>query len=197
MKNNPISFVVSVAALLCLGVMVAPVNAQTAAKVAAPIASAPAETVVGTAVKQAAVQKKTALVIFHASWCGWCHKLDDALNGATLKPVVDRYFVVTHLTVMESGDKKADENAGGETWMKKWGGEKSGLPFYVFLDAKGKKIADSNVMPKNQNIGYPGSPEEIEAFMTLLKRAAPKLSAPDAETMNAYLKENAPKPSGG
>ena len=79
--------------------------------------------------------------------------------------------------------------------MKKWGGEKSGLPFFVFLDATGKKVADSNVMPKNQNIGYPGAPEEIEAFMGLLKRAAPKMSPADAETINVYLKENAPKPA--
>ena len=69
------------------------------------------------------------------------------------------------------------ENPGGKEIMAKLGGEKSGLPFYAFLDATGKKLADSNVMPtQNPNIGYPGSAEEIEAFGKLLKASAKNLS---------------------
>jgi hypothetical protein len=78
--------------------------------------------------------------------------------------------------------------------MKNLGVEKSGLPFYKFLDAAGKKLADSNVMPENQNIGYPGSAEEIEAFGKLLKVSAKNLSDEKFTTIIDYLKKNAPAP---
>ena len=76
--------------------------------------------------------------------------------------------------------------------MKDLGGEKSGLPFFAFLDAKGKKLADSNVMPGNQNIGYPAAPDEIAAFEKLLERTAPRMKAADREKVVAYLKKAAP-----
>ena len=76
--------------------------------------------------------------------------------------------------------------------MTDLGGEKSGLPFYAFIDAKGKKVADSNVMPKDQNIGYPGSQEEIVAFEKLLKKTAPLMSVGQRATIVAYFQKNAP-----
>jgi hypothetical protein len=107
------------------------------------------------------------------------------------KLFADNYVVVT-LDVMEHDDKKVLENAGGDKVMSELGGEKSGLPFYAFVDAKGKKLADSNVMPKNMNIGYPGSPEEITAFEKLLKDTAPRLSDKQRGTLIDYLRKNAP-----
>jgi len=111
--------------------------------------------------------------------------------------MIDDNYALVHIDVMEQGDKKTTlENAGGVDMMKEYGGEKSGLPFYAFLDVKGKKIADSNVMPRGMNIGYPGSPEEITAFMDLIKKTAPRLKEADREKLKAYLVENAPKPAG-
>ena len=82
--------------------------------------------------------------------------------------------------------------------MSDLGGEKSGLPFYAFLSAKGKKLADSNVMPGKDgtlgNIGYPGSREEIAAFDALLKQTAPKMKADARKSLVDYLTQNAPAP---
>ncbi len=104
---------------------------------------------------------------------------------------------MVNLDVMENGPKVAtDENPGGVAIMKTLGGEKSGLPFYAILDAKGKKLADSNVMPKNQNIGYPGSSEEIEAFGKILEKTAPKWKEADRLKLIDYLKQNAPPSTG-
>ena len=75
------------------------------------------------------------------------------------------------------------------------GGEKSGLPFFAFLDEKGKKLADSNVMPGNQNIGYPAAPDEIAAFEKLLEKTAPHMQDVDREKVVAYLKKAAPPSS--
>lgn len=96
------------------------------------------------------------------------------------------------LDVMESGDKKALENPGGTKFMADMGGAKSGLPFVVFLDKSGKKIADSNVLPGNSNIGYPAAPAEIAAFGKLLAKAAPRMSAAERAKITDYLKTHAP-----
>jgi hypothetical protein len=74
--------------------------------------------------------------------------------------------------------------------MRQWGGEEAGLPFYVFLDRTGNKIADSNAMPDGTNIGFPGTPQEADVFMTLLDRTAPSLQAGDRQQLVAYLKKS-------
>src|SRR5262245_14541783 len=40
----------------------------------------PAKQIVQEAQQKAKKQKKGVMVIFHASWCGWCHKLEDVMN---------------------------------------------------------------------------------------------------------------------
>lgn len=106
-------------------------------------------------------------------------------------------YVIVYLDVLERGAKlETDENPGGKDLMKEWGGENSGLPFYVFLDAKGKKLADSNAMPKAANIGYPGSAEEIAEFGKLIEKTAPKWKESDRKNLIDYLIENEPKAAG-
>jgi len=78
--------------------------------------------------------------------------------------------------------------------MDSWGGEKSGLPFYVFIDASGKKVADSNAMPDGTNIGFPAIPAEIKAFVGLMDKAAPRLTATNRGVLEAYLTRVMPTP---
>ncbi|MCX6132929.1 MAG: thioredoxin family protein [Ignavibacteriales bacterium] len=155
---------------------------------------AEAEGILSAAIQKAESTNKNVLLIFHASWCGWCKRLDAALEDPTLRDLMEENYVITRLDVLESGEKTQTlENPGGKKIMNGLGGETSGLPFYAFLDAKGKKIADSNVMPKNQNIGYPGSLEEISAFESLLKKTAPKLTGGQLATIVAFLQKNMPR----
>jgi len=99
--------------------------------------------------------------------------------------------VLVKLDVMERGDKKPLENPGADAFLKKMGGEKSGLPFMVFLDKNGKKLADSNVLPGGNNIGYPVASEEIKAFDNLLGKTAPRMTAAQRAQIAGYLKEKA------
>ena len=154
----------------------------------------PAQEVLKAAVKQAESSDKTVLLIFHASWCGWCKRLDAGLQNPDVKPLIEANYVVTHLVVMESKDKKDLENPGGAAILKDLGGEKSGLPFYAFLDAKGKMIANSNAMPNDQNIGYPAEKEEIAAFEGLLKKSAKHMTDEQRSQVMSYFVKNAPKP---
>jgi len=151
-----------------------------------------ADKILNAGIDTAKSSGKTVFLIFHASWCGWCKKLDKALEDPALKSIIGDSFVVTHLDVMENAKDKIEtlENPGGREIMAKLGGEKSGLPFYAFLDATGQKIADSNVMPGNANIGYPSTPEEIAAFETLLKSTARKMSDAQRATVLDYIRKN-------
>jgi thioredoxin-related protein len=154
---------------------------------------APADDIVKAAIKAAEQTHKSVFLIFHASWCSWCKRLDAVLENQDIKKIIEKHFVVTRLDVFESGDKvQTLENPGGKKLDIDFGGEQSGLPFFAFLDANGKKIADSNAMPKNENIGYPGSEAEIAAFGRLLRLSAPRMTDAEQSKVLAYLHEKAP-----
>jgi thioredoxin-related protein len=149
---------------------------------------AQAKQVLDSALKDASSSKKNVFIVFHATWCSWCKRLDAALTDPEVKKIIKDNYIVTHLDVMERGEKaQTVENPGGQAIMKDLGGEKSGLPFYAILDAAGKKMADSNVMPGNQNIGFPGSQEEIAAFENILKQTAPRMSAEQRAVVTKHL----------
>jgi thioredoxin-related protein len=153
-----------------------------------------AQTILKAAVIKAQSSKLNVLLIFHATWCGWCKRLERAINDTAVKPLIDENYIVTMLDVKERGDKiQTYENPGGQNIMSEFGGNNAGLPFIVFLNGKGTMIANSNVMPKNQNIGYPGSKEEISAFVKLLQKTAPHMTSKECEVIQNYFELHAPK----
>jgi thioredoxin-related protein len=153
-----------------------------------------AKIILNASLKEAKSSGKTVFLIFHASWCSWCKRLDKVIESTELNKIFTDNFIITHLDVLERGNKIQElENPGGNEMMKKYGGAKSGLPFYVFLAGNGKKLADSNVMPKSQNIGYPGAADEIDAFIKLLKKSSKKITEKELKTISEYLTVNAPK----
>jgi len=120
------------------------------------------------AYNQAKIESKNVFVLFTASWCGWCKKMDANMNEAATKQIFDDNYVIKHLVVQENGDKKKLENPGAMELLTKYKGEKSGIPFFLIFDAYGKKIADS-FDAKGQNLGCPASAEEVAEFVKILK----------------------------
>jgi len=152
-----------------------------------------AQTVIDSALKTARAENKTVFIHFGASWCKWCKELDAALESPELRGLIAQHFVMAHLTVQESDDKKSLENPGAEKLMNETGGGKTGVPYYLFLDKDGMKIASSMAMPDGGNIGYPATPEEVNAFSDLLPRAAPRMTSADRARIVDYLTAHAPK----
>ena len=159
-----------------------------------------ADTLMAEAFARAKSEKKTVLLSFQASWCGWCHKLEDFLKLPEIKPIWDKRIVTVWLTVMESSEKKSNENPGGADWLKKVGGEGSGIPFMAIFDNQGKmKINSTRPADKSKpkdtggNTGYPAAPEEIAWFMTMLKDAVPNMTAKERSIIETKLKSEAKK----
>lgn len=130
--------------------------------------------IIAEAKTTAAKEHKNIFIIFHASWCGWCHKMDTAMNDASCKALFDKQYVIRHIDVMEHGDKKVLENPGGEELLKAHGGG-DGIPFWYVTDSKGQLLADSRKTGpdgRKANVGCPSTPDEIEHFLEVLKKTS-------------------------
>ena len=130
-----------------------------------------AAVVLEKALKQAKAENKNVLLMFHASWCSWCKKMEANINSPACKKLFDNNYVMAYVTVKEPADKKALENPGGEALVKRFKGEKHGLPFWVILDREGNMITNS-LNSKGENIGCPASPEEVSEFGAKLKKTS-------------------------
>ncbi len=146
-----------------------------------------ADALVASALKTATIEHKVVLIEFGASWCTWCRSFEAFVRSPEVGQIVTNNYVVVNLTVQERDDKKALENPGGQDAMTNWGGAKSGLPFYVFLDVAGKKMADSNAMPDGTNVGFPGNAKELQIFLGLIDRTAPRVSKIERAKIADYL----------
>ena len=103
------------------------VNAQTATEI------------LTKAQNQAKVENKNVFLIFHASWCGWCKKMEKNMDDPAVKPYFDANYVKTFITVQERAEKKNLETPGGDAINEKLGG-KNQRSFYLEKEIIHKKI---------------------------------------------------------
>jgi|RhiMetdeSRZDD1v2_1073273.scaffolds.fasta_scaffold03306_17 thiol-disulfide isomerase/thioredoxin len=155
-----------------------------------------ANTVMNLAMQRATREHKNVFIIFHASWCGWCHRMDSLMNSAECRKFFADNYVVEHLTVMESKDNKNLENAGGEEVLKKYNGEKQGIPFWLVFDAKGNLLADCQMRPdgagldtRGENTGCPATKEEVAHFIKVLKKTSSLKADQLAVIEKKFIKE--------
>jgi thioredoxin-related protein len=142
-------------------------------------ASPSADEIVQNARKQAEKENKNVLLMFHASWCVWCHKMDSSMNDASCKKFFDDNFVIAHLVVMESADKKNLETPVAMETLTLFNGDKKEIPFWVILDKDGNLIGDCQIRPdgadlktQGENMGCPTTEEEVNAFIKVLKKTS-------------------------
>ena len=156
-----------------------------------------AETILKNACSLAAKENKNVFIIFHASWCGWCHKMDSSMNDKICKKFFDDNYIVRHLVVQESKNKKNLENPGAMDLLVKLNGGDQGIPFWLVFDKNGKLVADSQIRTggegldkKGRNSGCPAAPEEVEYFLTVLKKTS-RITDPELAIIKKRFLENA------
>ena len=133
------------------------------------IAQKSTDEVLDEAFSAAQQEDKEVLVIFHASWCSWCKRMEKQLEDPEIRKSMHDTFEITYLTVKESKDKKDLENPGAQAFLEKHGGGKSGIPFWLIFD-KDRNLLTSSLDDKGNNLGCPYSPEEVTAFTQKLKK---------------------------
>ncbi|MFI5185180.1 MAG: thioredoxin family protein [Chitinophagales bacterium] len=138
-----------------------------------------ANEILQNALRQASQEKKNVLIIFHASWCGWCHKMDSSINDQSCKKFFDDNYVIRHLVVDETRDKKNLENPGANELRLKYHGNDEGIPFWLIFDKDGNLLADSQIRPedanpdtKGENVGCPAVEKEVNYFIEVLKKTS-------------------------
>ena len=131
------------------------------------------------ACQKAAQEKKNVFIIFHASWCGWCHRMDSSMNDTACKNFFDDNYIIEHLVVDESKDKQYLENPGADEFRKKYHGDGQGIPYWLIFDKDGRLLADSGMRPDGagfdapgDNTGCPATEKEVVYFIDVLKKTS-------------------------
>lgn len=131
-----------------------------------------AQEVLQSAYKLASAQHKNVMLLFTASWCGWCRKMDASLNDSSCKKFFDDNYVIVHLTVYETAAKKNTENPGAGDLLKQLNAFNEGIPAWFIYDANGRLLGDCFMRTadgKKVSVGCPASEKEVEAFIKVLK----------------------------
>lgn len=181
----------------------------------------PADIILKDALTKAKKEDKNVFLLFHASWCGWCHLLDSVMNDPACKKLFDDNYVIEHVTIMQLNRAKTP---GGMQLYVKYGGlsgsplrpdsSKSavdlerlakkyelpvemvtgapiGIPYYVIIGADGELLAAGKLSNSN-TVGYPGLPERWSIFENMLQKTS-RLNAQQIAIINNVVKQKKDK----
>jgi len=137
-----------------------------------------AKEVLASAAAKAKSENKIVFLHFGAPWCGWCHHLEDWMAQSSVASLLGKDFIDCKIDT--------DRTTGGKELLKEHCKEEGGIPWFTFLDESGKSLADSG--PGRNNIGFPSTDKEIDAFIALLKKAKRRLTDDDVAAIAASLK---------
>jgi len=155
----------------------------------------PAEKLLKETIAQAKKEHKKAFIIFHASWCVWCRKMDKSMNDEACKALFEKNYVINHITVLENKEKENLNNPGSIDMLKQYKGDKGGIPFWLIFDENGKLLTDSKTRTEGvllddtgSNMGCPSTDKEIADFLFKLKKTS-KLTDAELETIATVFKK--------
>ncbi|MCA9169392.1 MAG: thioredoxin family protein, partial [Planctomycetales bacterium] len=131
-----------------------------------------AQKLLDDALAKATQENKRVLIQETATWCGPCHRLSRLLSH-------NRQWEQDYIWV------KIDQRWTGaaDVMERLRAGAEGGIPWFAILDAKGNKLATSNLPDSGNNIGFPAEPSGAEHFANMLKSTKIRMSDEEIETL--------------
>jgi thiol-disulfide isomerase/thioredoxin len=152
--------------------------------------------ILANAYQAAKKEKKNVLVIFHASWCGWCHRMDSSINDQACKALFDKNYVIRHLVVYENEKNKHLENPGAVQLLERYKGLDQGIPYWIVFDDAGHYLGDSQLRTEGsdyntigKNTGCPATAEEVAHFVKMLQKTS-SLTSTELQTITTVFRRN-------
>lgn len=145
-----------------------------------------ADDVLAAGIARAKAEGKLVFLHFGAPWCGWCHKLEAWMAKPEVAAILGNAFI----------DVKVDTDRmpGGQELLRAHSqGKNGGIPWFEFLDADGKALANSNA-PKEGNVGFPAQAAEIAWFAEMLRASKARMSEKDISALTASLQTKPSSP---
>lgn len=137
------------------------------------------KTIIKEACAEAGKQHKNALIIFHASWCIWCHRLDSSINDVSCSNFFNNNFVIKHVTAFEVDKNEKLNTPGATEFLKAHHADGQGIPTWFIFDKDGNLLADSQLRHQGQssneegiNVGCPSNETEINYFISVLEKTS-------------------------
>ena len=144
-----------------------------------------AEEIMNTAYQSAKKENKNVFLMFTASWCTWCHRMDQNMKDQSCKEFFNTNYIITHLSVNESKESKHLENPGAHVFLDKLKGKNQGIPFWVIFDVNGN-VLENSLDSNGRNLGCPATEEEVNQFMSKLKNTS-ELNEKQLEIINGVF----------
>ena len=156
-----------------------------------------ADELVALAERQAAKSHRLIFIKFGASWCAPCRIWNIVLADRTIKPIMQKYFVVLDLDSIEwKDDLQVLEKPGAPQLMYSLGAKGLSLPFLAIVSSSGKQLFSSNRPVSGTddvNIGYPSTTGDLNWFMEQLHMVVPILTRAESDAIRLALISHAPK----
>ena len=156
------------------------------------------ESIIRQTCEKAGRENKTAFIIFHASWCVWCHRLDSSINDPSCAKFFTDHFVIEHITAFETDQKQKLNNPGWKEFLTAHHLIDQGIPAWFIFDKDGNLLADSQKRPagtdfdtEGSNIGCPANGQEVDYFIGILKKVALVSAEEEQSIRSRFLKNNA------
>lgn len=145
-----------------------------------------ATNLIDQASKLAIEQNRNIFIVFNNDQCPWCIRFQDNLKDSECGELFDKNYIMCKIQVFNklSNPRVGEDTAGAMELLKKYKGEKAGVPFWVILDQRGNLLVDS-FGADGENIGCPAE-EDMSEFIYILKSTS-KLSDDELDIISKHF----------